>query len=666
MIPTQFGLAFLLAIPLSALAAPARIKRDTTPIYDGSQVNGKTYDYVIAGGGLTGVVLASRLSEDTGRSVLVIEAGYNEEDNSDVSDASKYQNAFGTWIDWAYQTVPQASADNQPQTMRSGRALGGSTTINGMAFSKPHSFQIDALEQLGNTGLNWDSLEQYMRRAETFHAPSSSQYAAGVTYTSSCHGTSGPISVQFDPNAAPTDLEHTFNSTVLDLGLPYATDLTCGNPAGAAPIANTRNGQQRIDAYTGYLVGKSRPNLTILSGANVGKVILSSDATPVATGLEFRDETNHLYSVSAKLEVIMATGSIKTPVILQQSGIGPTSVLENAGVTQKVNLPIGLNLIDQVTTTTDWTFSANRGGGQPITWPRFEDLVSGSDATNLRNMLQNDLASYAQAAVTAGAAETASGLQTVLEIQRDWILNRSAAVSESFDYSFSTTLGYDSWFLLPFGRGSIQIQDNQAYDGNFSIDPRYLSNPFDRLASGATTRFTNTVSDASPLSGDLRGRTAPGTDLSGTASLEDWAEWVQNNYRSNWHPIGTAAMMSRELGGVVDSRNRVYGVSNLRIVDASTLPFQVSAHLMSVLYGLSERASDLIKADHAGSSTSSSSSAGPSSTSSVSQSMTSRTISTSSAGPSATATTGPIHPNGDTTKCVDVKDNNIANGALLQ
>jgi choline dehydrogenase-like flavoprotein len=162
----------IILLPL-VLAAPARQfdRRDTAPIYDGSQVNGKTYDYVIAGGGLTGAVLAARLTEDSTKSVLVVESGYNEENNPDVTGKSVESLCLGcllngrrieiskhlrgecssvgnslprssqTWIDWQFQTVPQSSANNQPQTIRAGRALGGSTTINGMAWSKPHTFQ---------------------------------------------------------------------------------------------------------------------------------------------------------------------------------------------------------------------------------------------------------------------------------------------------------------------------------------------------------------------------------------------------------------------------------------------------------------------------------------------------------------------------------------------
>lgn len=204
-------------------------------------------------------------------------------------------------------------------------------------------------------------------------------------------------------------------------------------------------------------------------------------------------------------------------------------------------------------------------GGSPVIWSAAgtdadvqQDLVKGSDATMLSNMLNNDLPSYAQDAVNAGASSNATALLQILQIQRDWILNKNAGISESFDYTFGTTLGYDSWYLLPFGRGSVKITSNQPYASSYSIDPRYFSNSFDRLAQGATARFTRNVSDSSPLEGYVNSESAPGTATVGQgSSLNQWAAWVQRNYRSNWHPIGTAAMMSKSLGGVVDSRNKV-------------------------------------------------------------------------------------------------------------
>ena len=519
--------------------------------------------------------------------------------------------------------------------MRSGKGLGGSTLINGMAWSKPHTFQLDALQSFGNAGVNWTTLEQYMLKAEDFHAPSSSQFSGGVTYRPSCHSSGGPLSIQFDPNAQPGSFEKAFNTSVQNKGLPYAYDLTCGNPAGEAPIANTRNGQTRADAFRAYVYQQSIPNLTLMTGATVGKLALSSDSTPRATGLEFRDSSGSTYNVKAGLEVIMAAGSIKTPIILQQSGIGPSSVLSTAGVTQRVNLPVGMNLIDQTTTTTDWNINSAGGGGQPITFPRFKDLFTGSETSQIQTLLQDSsLQSFVTSAVNAGAyeVESSGGLLKVLQTQRDWILNKNVGMSENFDYSFGQTLGYDSWYLLPFGRGSIKITNNQPYSNAYSIDPRYFSNNMDSLSQAATIRFTRQVSGTSPLSSSVKSEAQPGVNtVPQNADLNAWAKWAQGNYRSNWHPIGTAAMMNRSLGGVVDSNHKVYGVNGLRVVDGSVLPFQVSSHLMSVIYGLSERAADLIKKDH----------------------------------PSNSTTTGTtIRPRANSNKCLEVKGA-LSNGAAV-
>jgi len=417
--------------------------------------------------------------------------------------------------------------------------------------------------------------------------------------------------------------------------MPYPGDLTCGNPAGLTPISHTSVDGVRSDAYKGYLFGKDRPNLTILVGSEVGKVVLSSDATPRATGVEFRDSTGKAFTVNAKNEVLMALGSIKTPLILQQSGIGPADVLQAAGVQQRVDLPVGHNLIDQVTASTWFHFSGKRGGGQPLTWPRFQDLFSGDETTKMTNLLQNNLEAYVQDAIANGAASSAEGLRKVLELQRDWILNKGAAASENFDYSYDTTLGYDSWFLLPFGRGSVKITNSDPYGEGYAIDPRIFANEFDRLASAASARFTRLFSEASPLVTQITDEDVPGNKTAN--DLASWETWATQNYRSNWHPIGTVPMMSKDLGGCVDSEHKVYGVDGLRVIDGSNIPFQVSSHLMSVLYGLSERAAELI-ANGGGNST-------------------------NPGNPGAGGQA--IHHNGDATKCLEVLGGNFENGAAV-
>lgn len=336
-----------------------------------------------------------------------------------------------------------------------------------------------------------------------------------------------------------------------------------------------------------------KPPLTpVLTHAVVGRVLL--DGTR-ATGVEFRDQSGATRTVNAAKEVLVAAGAIRTPVLLQHSGIGPRSVLEAAGVPVAVDLPVGQNLIDQTMTSTSFQITQPAsGGGQSILFPRFAD-VAGGDAERLSALLRDNLEQYAQDAVDAGAAASKAGLLKQLTLQRDWILNDGAAVGEAFDWTGGDSVTFDTWFLLPFARGSVRIGDADAYSSSFSVDPRFFSNEFDRLATAATLRYTRTYARTSPLAGAVGTEWKPGSNTGD--SLEDWLAFATADYRSNFHPIGTCAMQPREDGGVVDAAHRVHGTQGLRVLDASVLPFQVSSHLMTVLYGLAERVAELIKKD---------------------------------------------------------------------
>lgn len=625
----------LAVVPLAALAAPTFKRQSSTVTNDGSSLNGQTFDFVIAGGGLGGLVVAARLAQDS--RVLVIEAGHSQEGNDAVTDASKYAAYFGddsqVDFDWKYQTT-------EGKVVRAGKGLGGSTLINGMAWSKPHSFQLDALETVGNPGVNWAALQPYMQKVEGYHAPSSDQIAAGVTYDASCHGSDGPVQVQF--GTTPADLEHHLNQTAAGFGMPYATDLTCGNPAGLGPMAHNNVDNRRYDTYYAYTAGAQLPNLTILTDALVGKVLFNTGgATPVASGLEVQTQQGSKITVNAGKDVIIAAGSIGTPLILQHSGVGPKSLLEQNNIAVIADLPVGLNLIDQTTTSTYWSISGSQGNGQIVLFPRFEDIFQGDNVGRAKDMLNNNLDSYVQEAVSAGTISSADGLKKVLEIQRDWILNQGAGVSENYDWTSDTQLGYDSWFLLPFTRGSVKIKDNNAYGGQYDLDPRFFSNEFDTLATGATQWFTKRMSTGTPLNSQVSGGSG---DMPSSDDLDEWANWSKGNYRSNWHPIGTVPMMSQDLGGCVDSNHAVYGVKGLRVVDASNIPFQVSAHLMTVLYGLAGRAADVIHANP---------SSNPDPTTTTTTSPTTPTTPTSTAATTPTPTGGgKLHPNGNTAKCL--------------
>ncbi|SPO01615.1 related to alcohol oxidase [Cephalotrichum gorgonifer] len=163
---TMKALLALIALPLATA-------------YNCRSTSAGGYDYIVVGGGTSGLVVAKRLSEDPCVSVLVIEAGDSVENNVNVTSPLAYGYAFGTAIDYQYQTVNQTYAGGATKTIRAGKALGGTTTINGMAYTRAEIPQIDAWEKIGNEGWNWDTLLPYYLKSELFQVPSAERAKDG-------------------------------------------------------------------------------------------------------------------------------------------------------------------------------------------------------------------------------------------------------------------------------------------------------------------------------------------------------------------------------------------------------------------------------------------------------------------------------------------------------
>lgn len=153
-----------------------------------------TFDYIIAGGGLTGLTAAAALSKNPNISVLVIEAGFYESDDGPlIEDVNDYGKIFGSTVDWAFETLNQ-TADVRQQTIRSGKGLGGSTLINGATWTRPHKTQVDSWEEVfGNIGWNWNNFSRYMHDSENVRKPSEKEIMAGHNFVSECHGKHGPV-----------------------------------------------------------------------------------------------------------------------------------------------------------------------------------------------------------------------------------------------------------------------------------------------------------------------------------------------------------------------------------------------------------------------------------------------------------------------------------------
>ncbi|KAJ7177032.1 hypothetical protein C8R46DRAFT_944089, partial [Mycena filopes] len=599
----------LLALASSSAAVPNLHKRISGVTTSSNGINGSTFDYIVVGGGLTGMTVASRLSEDPSVTVLLIEAGQDDRSNEEVYDIYAYSQAFGGPMDWAWKA-------EQGKVIHGGKTLGGSSSINGGHWTRGLNAQYDAWSTLleddeASVGWNWNGMFSYMKKAETFSAPNAQQAAKGAQSIASYHGTTGPVQVTYPDAMYGGPQQPAFVDTIVGLtGISHFKDLNGGTPncVSITPLSiDWHRSDYRSSSVEAYLtpVESARTNWVTLARHIVTKIQWSNPGSVplTASGVVYAYWTNATtrYAVHARREVIIAAGAIQTPQLLQLSGIGDPAILSPLGISTQINLPtVGKNLQEQ----TENALGAGgngfdyggRGPSDAIAYPNIYQLF-GSAASTKVSQIQGNLSAWATS--QAGSALSAAALEEIYQVQANLIINNNAPVVELFfDSGFPDDLGIVLWQLLPFSRGSVKITSTDPFTYP-TIKVNYFSVAMDLDVQVAGARLARRILTAAPLSSLSTGETVPGSavpDNAARGSDAAWQQWIKNGFASVAHPIGTAAMMRRDLGGVVDAQLRVYDTSNVRVVDASVVPLQVSAHLSSTLYGVAEKAADLIKA----------------------------------------------------------------------
>ncbi|KAL0959214.1 hypothetical protein HGRIS_014493 [Hohenbuehelia grisea] len=596
-------------LPVS-LAAPNLHKRAFGVSTSASVANGQTFDYIVIGGGLTGTTVAARLAEDSSKTVLLVEAGADNRNDPRVYDLYNYGQAFGSELDWSWQT-------DGGKTMVSGKTLGGSSSINGGHYTRGSNAQYDSWSSLletseANVGWNWQGLWNYMKKSETFSAPNSQQAAKGAQSIASYHGYSGPVQITYPDFMYGGPQQTAFIDTIVGLtGIKRYKDLNGGTPncVSITPfMMNWHDGDHRSSAPMAYLtpVENVRTNWVTLTKHQVTKITWANNGVPlVASGIEFAPASggSTRYTASARLEVIVAAGAIATPALLQLSGIGDSAVLGPLGIATRIDLKtVGKNLQEQTMNSLGANGNGfdkgGRGPSDAIAYPNLYE-VFGSQANATAQRIRSSLSTWA--ASQASSALSASALQAIYQVQADLIINNNAPVVELFyDTGYPDDLGIDMWQLLPFSRGNVKITSTNPFTKP-QISVNYFSVDFDLDVQVAGARLSRRILTSPPLSSLSTGETIPGGAVPDNASRGTdaaWKSWIKSQFFPVAHPIGTAAMMKRSLGGVVNAQLKVYDTANVRVVDASVMPLQISAHLSATLYGVAEKAADLIKASH--------------------------------------------------------------------
>ncbi|RDB27629.1 L-sorbose 1-dehydrogenase [Hypsizygus marmoreus] len=628
------------ALALESRQTPRPAERSFGITTDLAKFAEQGYDYIIVGGGSAGLVLANRLSANPAYTVGVIEAGLYHPDEPLINVPGTFGRSLGNaTFDWNIATTIQPGIHNRSLPQPRGKVLGGSSALTYHNYNRGSKQEYDAWAEMGNTGWDWDGIFPYFVKMDKV-TPGDNGFLPGLTERPGTENvldgaTQGPITVTYNGNhSAITPYVAEWHKSWQNNGAYMNPDPEGGNSTGmtltARPVDPVKGRVYSTNAYLEPAL--DRKNLFVLTGAETTKILFANatgvNGSLIATGIEYGTPLNtSRYTATATREVILSAGSLKSPQLLELSGVGNRSLLESLGIETILDLPeVGENLQDHLEWNQDFLlkedipwetwdvyrnktrddeawqeYQTNRTGiynASPATLGFFP-LQTFPDAFNVSELvaeLDRELAAATLSPIRKKQFEIqrrhlVEGKVTQLEIAflaKGGVAHSNYPVIPGRSYLTAIT-----FLLRPYSTGNVHINSTDPFAAPL-VDPRYNEFSFDWKVAAQWTKLASKVMLTDPIAQYVERPVQPPAD---TETLEQWDDFCREWTISVWHPVGSTSMAPREIGGVVDPKMVVYGTQNLRIVDAGSMPINIAAHTVATVYAMAEKMSDIIIAD---------------------------------------------------------------------
>ncbi|KAK0645452.1 hypothetical protein B0T16DRAFT_428576 [Cercophora newfieldiana] len=584
-----------LTVPLALLAQLSHCSQKApglATVVSSQTASNTSYDFIIAGGGVSGLTVADRLTEDPSVKVLVIEAGPFDKDEPSVLVPGSFFPVPYLWI--PLPSTPQAALNGKTFNVPAGRVVGGGSVVNAMVFSE------------NSTAPNPEFAK-----------------SANFSYVEEVHGHSGPVQVSF-PNFYYPASGNWFEAAVSS-GISVSGDPNDGNARGicyfpsVTDFTTRTRSHARLNHYTRV---QPRANYHILDSHTVSRVLFNKKK--VAIGVEYQPSSGGaLLTARATKEVLLAAGAVHTPQVLQLSGIGPAKLLQKFSIDVVADLPgVGANFHDQPSLLIPYNVSTsdiakpNFGSLSDPSYDaaakkQYEDsrtgpyVITRGLSTNLAIPPLRDVTPKWKSLVAAARendfakylpADTHPTVLKGYKKQRDLTLEQLENETPVHMLSWNTHTEARIYFLRPLSRGTVTINSTDVLTTPL-IDFRTMSDPIDtELILTALLKNREIMSQPAMSSLGLKELSPFGEHITDENELKKLLANVVEP--SSAHQCCTAAMMPKSLGGVVDEMMSVHDVKGLRVIDTSYWPMVLTAAPTATTYASGEKIADVIKKEY--------------------------------------------------------------------